>query len=387
MASLYGMTREGLRAWLAGRGEPPYRAEQIYHWLYRRRVESADAMTDLPKRLRELLARETALASLREVRRQVSARDGTTKFLFALSDGDAIETVIMRHDYGISVCVSTQVGCRMGCRFCASTLGGLVRHLEAGEIVEQLLYCQRHLDAEGARVSSVVLMGAGEPLDNYDASLAFVDIVTDPEGLRIGQRHITLSTVGLAPAIRRLADERRGITLAVSLHAADDETRSRMMPVNRAHNIASLLQACQYYYEKTGRRISFEYALIRGHNDSLEDARKLAGLLRFLPCHVNLIPVNYVPERNLVRTPAPQIQAFARELELLGLSATVRREMGSDIAAACGQLRAEHASRNGETAGRAARREAGAGTGVPVQPAGAFTDEVRGNTDEIRGQI
>ncbi len=342
------MTRQTLREWLERQGEPAYRAEQIFQWLYKKRVGSIAEMTNLSRNLRDLLAQEFAMGTLAVVRKQVSQKDGTTKFLFALHDGDTIETVIMRHDYGISVCVSTQVGCKMGCKFCASTLGGLIRNLHAGEIVEQLVYCQRLLDTAGERVSSVVLMGSGEPLDNYDAAMGFVDIVTDAGGLMIGQRHITVSTVGLIPAIRRLADERRGVTLAVSLHAADDETRSRMMPVNKAYNIATLMEACQYYFRVTGRRISFEYALINGHNDSLDDARRLAELLRPIPCHVNLIPVNYVPERNLVRTPARQIQAFADELGKLGQTATVRREMGADIAAACGQLRAEH---SGERSG------------------------------------
>lgn len=340
--SIYGFTRAALTDWLRERGEPAYRATQIYRWVYKRRVQSFADMTDLSVSLREQLESETSLLSMIEIRRQVSAIDGTMKFLFSLWDGATIETVIMRHDYGISVCVSTQVGCHMGCRFCASTLGGLVRSLDAGEIVEQLLYCQRLLDLKGERVSSVVLMGSGEPLENYDASLAFVDIVTDPEGLMIGQRHITLSTVGLVPAIYRLADERRGITLAVSLHAATDASRGEMMPINRAYDIASLLDACHYYYDQTGRRLTFEYALIRDHNDSLEDATKLAALLGDLPCHVNLIPVNYVPERDLERTPEWQIGAFVAELRRLGMSVTVRREMGGDIAAACGQLRAEH---------------------------------------------
>ncbi len=348
MQWLYGMTRQALRRWLAQRGEPEYRADQIYDWLYKKRAGSVEEMTNLSQKLRTLLAEQFVFGTLKVIRRQVSQKDGTTKFLFELYDGDTIETVIMRHDYGISVCVSTQVGCKMGCKFCASTLGGLIRNLHAGEIVEQLMHCQRLLDQEGARVASVVLMGSGEPLENYDAAMDFVDIVTDSAGLMIGQRHITISTVGLVPAILRLADERRGLTLAVSLHAADDETRSRMMPVNKAYNIARLLEACQYYYKVTGRRISFEYALIHGHNDSVEDARKLAELLRPLPCHVNLIPVNYVPERNLVRTPNGQIQAFVDELCRLGQSATVRREMGGDIAAACGQLRAEH---SGERSG------------------------------------
>lgn len=341
--SLYDMTLPELEQWLVSQGEARYRAKQVFHWLYERRAASVDEMTDLPLRLRDRLHTSSNMLTLREVTRQVSAVDGTVKFLFALHDGTTIETVIMRHDYGVSVCVSSQVGCKMGCKFCASTLGGLIRHLSAGEIVQQLLVCQRLLDPGGERVSSVVLMGAGEPLENYEAVMRFIDTITDPDGLQIGQRHITLSTVGLVPAIYRLADERRGITLAVSLHAADDETRSKMMPVNKAYDIASLLKACHYYYDQTGRRLSFEYALIRDHNDSLQDARKLADLLESLPCHVNLIPINYVPERNLSRTPREQIKAFVTELQRLGVNATIRREMGSDIAAACGQLRAEHA--------------------------------------------
>lgn len=341
--SLYGMTLAQMEQWLTDSlGQPKYRALQIFHWLYKRRVTEFAAMTDLPERLRDQLATMAKFSTLQEVTRQVSKLDGTVKFLFSLADGVTIETVIMRHDYGISVCVSTQVGCKMGCKFCASTLGGLIRHLTPGEIVEQLLTAQRLLDIEDQRVSSVVLMGSGEPLENYDASMKFIDIITDPEGLKIGQRHVTVSTVGMVPAIYKLADEMRGITLAVSLHAADDETRSRMMPINKAYDIASLLEACHYYYDRTGRRISFEYALIADHNDSLEDARKLAQLLSDLACHVNLIPINYVPERNLQRTSVSKIRAFADELNSLGVPATVRREMGSDIAAACGQLRAEH---------------------------------------------
>ncbi len=341
--SLYDMTLPELEQWLVSQGEAKYRAKQVFHWLYKRRAADVDDMTDLPRILRDRLRATATMMTLREVAQQVSTEDGTVKFLFALYDGSTIETVIMRHDYGISVCVSSQVGCKMGCKFCASTLGGLIRHLSAGEIMQQLLACQRLLDQRGERVSSVVLMGSGEPLENYEAVTRFIDTVTDPDGLQIGQRHITVSTVGLVPAIYRLADERRGITLAVSLHAADDETRSKMMPVNKAYDIASLLKACHYYYDRTGRRLSFEYALIRGHNDSLQDARKLADLLESLPCHVNLIPVNYVPERNLSRTPREQIKAFVTELQRLGVNATVRREMGADIAAACGQLRAEHA--------------------------------------------
>ncbi len=341
--SLYSYRLRELVDLFADWGEPKYRAQQVFAWLYKRRVSDYDEMTNLPQALRDRLRANTTLTSLREVTRQVSELDGTTKFLFALSDGATIETVIMPHDYGNSVCVSTQVGCKMGCKFCASTLGGLVRNLEAGEIVAQVIHCQRLLDQKGERVASVVLMGSGEPLDNYEAATALIDIVTAPDGLQIGQRHITLSTVGIVPAIYRLADERRGITLAVSLHAASDEVRSRLMPINKAYDMNGLLEACHYYYNQTGRRITFEYALIKDHNDQLDDARQLARLIAALPCHVNVIPVNYVPERGLKRTRNEQIQAFVRELLRLGVNATVRREMGGDISAACGQLRAEHA--------------------------------------------
>jgi 23S rRNA (adenine2503-C2)-methyltransferase len=341
--SLYGYKLDELTSFLAVRGEPKYRAKQLFEWIYKRRITDFDALTNVSKSLRDALQEAFTLVSLQEVTRQVSSLDGTTKFLFALHDGATIETVIMPHDYGNSVCVSTQVGCKMGCKFCASTLGGLARNLTTGEIVEQVVHCQRLLDAKGERVSSVVLMGSGEPLDNYEAVTAFIDIITDPDGLQIGQRHITLSTVGIVPGIYRLADERRGITLAVSLHASDDEMRTRMMPVNKAYDIASLLEACHYYYNQTGRRITFEYALIKDHNDDKTAARKLADLIVSLPCHVNVIPINYVQERGLERTANVQIQAFMRELQRLGVNATARREMGGDISAACGQLRAEHA--------------------------------------------
>ncbi|GMA49112.1 putative dual-specificity RNA methyltransferase RlmN [Alicyclobacillus contaminans] len=343
MTHLYNMTLAEMEQWLADMGEPKYRAKQIFQWLYQHRVTSFDEMTNLPKALRERLSAEAKLGTAREITRQVSRVDGTVKFLLGWTDDVTVETVLMRHDYGNSVCVSTQVGCKMGCTFCASTLGGMIRQMTAGEMVEQLLYSQRLLDESGERVSSIVLMGSGEPMDNYDAAMKFIDIVNDPNGLNIGQRHITISTVGLVPGIRRLADDGRPITLAVSLHAATDEQRSAMMPVNKAYPIAKLLEACHYYHEKTGKRISFEYALIGGKNDSLEDARRLAELLRDLPSHVNLIPVNYVPERNYQRTPKEEIQAFLTELRNLGVNATVRREMGHDISAACGQLRAEHA--------------------------------------------
>ncbi|WDL97413.1 23S rRNA (adenine(2503)-C(2))-methyltransferase RlmN [Alicyclobacillus sp. ALC3] len=345
MRHLYDLRKSELVAWLKERGEPSYRALQLFGWLYQKRVQSFDEMTNLPKKLRQELETEGQTATSEAVLRQVSKIDGTVKFLLRWSDAVTVETVLMRHDYGNSVCVSTQVGCKMGCTFCASTLGGMIRQMTAGEMVEQLLYSQRLLDETNERVSSVVLMGSGEPMDNYDEAMKFIDIINDPSGLNIGQRHITISTVGMVPGIIRLADDGRPITLAVSLHAANDQLRSSMMPVNKAYPLAKLMDACHYYCQKTGRRISFEYALVGGKNDSLDDARELAALIADLPSHVNLIPVNYVPERNYTRTPVEQIDAFAAELRRLGVNATIRREMGHDISAACGQLRAEHAGR------------------------------------------
>lgn len=343
MRHLYNMRLSELEQWLAEMGEPKFRATQVFEWLYQKRVRSIAEMTNLSKTLREKLADESNFMVSHEVLQQVSKVDGTVKFLLDWPDRVTVETVLMRHDYGNSVCVSTQVGCKMGCTFCASTLGGMIRQMTAGEMVEQLLHSQLLLDKTAERVSSIVLMGSGEPMDNYDESMKFIDIINDPNGLNIGQRHITISTVGLVPGIMRLADDNRPITLAVSLHAANDELRSSMMPVNKAYPLAKLMEACRYYVEKTGRRISFEYALVGGKNDSLDDARQLARLLQGMASHVNLIPVNYVPERNYRRTPKDQIQAFLQELRELGVNATIRREMGHDISAACGQLRAEHA--------------------------------------------
>jgi len=340
---LYNMRLSELEQWFQEMGEPKFRAKQVFEWLYQKRVRSISEMTNLPKALREKLAEESNFMVSHEVLKQVSKVDGTVKFLLDWPDRVTVETVLMRHDYGNSVCVSTQVGCKMGCTFCASTLGGMIRQMTAGEMIEQLLHSQLLLDKTQERVSSLVLMGSGEPMDNYDESMKFIDIVIDPNGLNIGQRHITISTVGLAPGIIRLADDNRPITLAVSLHAANDELRSSMMPINKAYPLAKLMEACRYYVEKTGRRISFEYALVGGKNDSLEDAHQLARLLQGMSCHVNLIPVNYVPERNYRRTPKDQIQAFLQELRELGVNATMRREMGHDISAACGQLRAEQA--------------------------------------------
>jgi 23S rRNA (adenine2503-C2)-methyltransferase len=272
---------------------------------------------------------------------QVS-RDGTVKFLFGLHDGHAIETVIMRHNYGISVCVTTQVGCRVGCTFCASTLGGLKRNLSAGEIVAQVVMAQKYLDPSSERVKSVVVMGSGEPFENYEPTMKFIRIINDEHGLHIGQRHITVSTSGVVPNIYRFADENWQVGLAISLHAPNTELRSKLMPINRRYPLAELLDACWYYLEKTGRRLTFEYALIGGKNDHTEHAHELGKLLKGMNCLVNLIPVNYVPERNYTRTPRKQIFEFKRILDTYHVNTTIRREHGHDIDAACGQLRAKH---------------------------------------------
>lgn len=329
------MTREELEALLAGWGEAKFRAGQIFEWLHGKRAESFDGMTNLPLSLREKLSGSCYINRL-EVRRVQEASDRTMKFLFRLWDGNTIESVLMAHDYGNSLCISSQVGCRMGCGFCASTIGGKVRNLAPSEMLGQIDGAQR---LSGRRVDSVVLMGIGEPLDNYDAVLRFLTLVRDPKGLGLSHRHISLSTCGLCDEIDRLADEKLQITLSVSLHAADDETRSRIMPVNRAYPIERLMRSCRRYFEITGRRISYEYALIDGVNDTLPAAGRLAALLRGQNCHVNLIPVNPVAETPYRRGSRKAAEAFRDELSRLGITATIRREMGGGIDAACGQLR------------------------------------------------
>lgn len=339
---LYSFTLSMLKEWMEKNGEKAFRAGQVFDWLYVKRVDSFDEMSNLSKGLREKLASSFSLDVLKEITRQEST-DGTIKFLFSLHDGHAIETVIMRHDYGNSVCVTTQVGCRIGCTFCASTLGGLKRDLEAGEIVMQVLAAQKALDAEQQRASHVVVMGIGEPFENYDALLAFLRIINEEKGLNIGQRHITVSTSGIVPSIYRFADEKLQINLAISLHAPNTEIRTRLMPVNRRYPMDELMDACRYYINTTGRRLTFEYGLFGSVNDRPEHAEELAALLKGMMCHVNLIPVNYVPERNYVRTSRNDIFNFKRILDAKGINVTIRREHGSDIAAACGQLRAQHA--------------------------------------------
>ncbi len=317
-------------------GEPSFRAKQIFEWLYRG-VDSFDEMSNLSKSLRERLDAAYIAGNLKIEQKFVSRIDETRRYLLKLEDGNYIESVLMKYHHGYTICVSSQVGCAMGCRFCASTRNGKARNLSAGEIIGQVMTVQKDL---GERISNIVMMGIGEPLDNYDEVLKFLEIVNHPSGLNIGHRHITLSTCGLVPKIKDLADRQLQITLSVSLHAADDETRSEIMPVNRRYSISQLMEACRYYIKKTNRRISFEYTLISGVNDNSAEAEKLLKLLHGMLCHVNLIPVNPVKETGFKQGSRAKIEEFQRILESGGISATIRREMGADISAACGQLRA-----------------------------------------------
>ncbi|HBT73572.1 MAG TPA: 23S rRNA (adenine(2503)-C(2))-methyltransferase RlmN [Lysinibacillus sp.] len=341
--SIYSLQPYQLEEWLTENGEKPFRATQIFDWLYNKRVKTFEEMSNLSKGLRDKLTANFALTTLSTIIKQES-KDGTIKFLFQLQDGYSIETVLMRHEYGNSVCVTTQVGCRIGCTFCASTLGGLKRHLLAGEIVEQVVKVQQTLDEVGERVSHIVIMGIGEPFDNYDAMMNFLKVINHEKGLNIGARHITVSTSGIVPKIYQFADEQLQINFAVSLHAPNQEARQKLMPIARAYKLDELMEAVRYYTKKTGRRVSFEYGLMSGENDSVEIAEELSALIKGIKCHVNLIPVNYVPERDYVRTSRSQIFAFEKTLKKNGINVTIRREQGSDIAAACGQLRAQERS-------------------------------------------
>ena len=337
MKDIKSMTREELSAELSALGEPAFRAKQVFSWLHR--GASFDEMTNLPKTLRSRLAEEFELHRPEIARRQVSAKDGTVKYLWRLRDGCCVESVLMRYHHGNTVCISSEVGCAMGCAFCASTRGGLVRRLLPSEMLDQVLYTQ--LDS-GLAVSNIVLMGIGEPLDNFDNVRRFLTLVNDPEGMNIGMRHISLSTCGLVEGIDRLAEENLQLTLSVSLHAPDDALRSRLMPVNRRYDVETLLDACRRYFETTGRRISFEYAMIDGQNDTPEMAALLIRRLRGLPAHVNLIPLNRIEESPLQPSTRQAVLAFQQALEAAGITATVRRTLGSDIDASCGQLRKKY---------------------------------------------
>ena len=336
MTDLKSMTPEELTVYFRQLGQPQFRAKQVFRWLHQG-VESFDEMTDLPKVLRETLGETCVLTVPAAERKQVSKEDGTVKYLWRLSDGNCIETVLMRYKHGNTVCVSSQVGCNMGCVFCASTLGGKVRDLTPAEILDQVIFTQKD---SGQTVSNIVLMGIGEPLDNFDNVLRFLTLVNHPDGMNIGMRHISLSTCGLIKKIDKLASLGLQLTLSVSLHAPDDETRSKLMPVNRGVGVDALIDACRRYFETTGRRISYEYAMIDGVNDSDAQADRLAELLRGQPGHVNLIPLNDVADSPL--RPSRRVQLFQQRLEGRGVTATVRRRLGYDIDASCGQLRRKH---------------------------------------------
>lgn len=338
---------------LAALGEPKFRAEQVFSWLHRG-VRDFDEMTNLPKSLREKLRERFALYSPKVLKKQVSQLDGTIKYLWELRDGNAVETVVMQYKHGNTVCVSSQVGCRQGCAFCASTIGGLVRNLEPSEILDEVLFSQ--LDS-GREISNIVLMGIGEPLDNFDNVMRFLGLVNHPKGLNIGMRHISLSTCGLIERFEDLAERDLQLTLSVSLHAPDDETRSKIMPANRGRGVEALMEACRKYYDKTGRRISFEYAMIDGVNDTEKHARLLAKEAKSVAAHVNLIPLNHVEERQFRPSTAGHMKAFIRILEESGVNVTVRRRLGSDVDASCGQLRRKMQKSSAGSAEETAREE------------------------------
>ncbi len=320
-------------------GEPAFRAKQLYEWLHVKQARGYDDMTNIPKSLKEKLARDFSFTSLEVVEVQESHIDETKKFLFALSDGNIIESVFMKYRFGVSVCISSQVGCRMGCKFCASTLDGVVRNLLPSEMLDQIYSIARYT---GEKIGRVVVMGSGEPLDNYDNLLRFIKLLTDENGMNLGQRNLTVSTCGIVPNILRLADERLSINLALSLHASNDEKRKELMPIANKYSISEVLDACKVYFEKTGRQLTFEYSLVAGVNDTEEDSKELSALLSGLNAVVNLIPVNPIKERDFKPTDRTGAVAFKNKLEKSRINVTIRREMGRDIDGACGQLRRRH---------------------------------------------
>ncbi|MBR4278303.1 MAG: 23S rRNA (adenine(2503)-C(2))-methyltransferase RlmN [Lachnospiraceae bacterium] len=333
---LRSLSYEELKDSLAEMGEKPFRANQIYEWLHKKHIQSIDEMTNISLALRNKLSEKYDFGRFEIVRMQESKIDGTRKYLFALGDGNMIESVLMRYHHGNSVCISSQVGCRMGCAFCASTLDGLVRSLTPGEMLGQIYAISSDI---GERISNVVVMGSGEPMDNFDNIVKFIGMLTDERGLNISQRNLTVSTCGLVDRIRQLADMQFQLTLAISLHATTDESRRQLMPIANRYSIKEITDACAYYFEKTGRRITFEYSLVGGVNDSEEEAERLSKIAKPLHAHINLIPVNPIKERDFVPSKDRNIKAFQNKLEKNGINVTIRREMGRDIDGACGQLR------------------------------------------------
>lgn len=330
------LTLSELKKEMENIGEKAFRGKQMYEWMHVKLARDFEEMTNLSKDFREKCKELYSYTALQAVQVQESKIDGTKKFLFALEDGNVVESVWMKYKHGNSVCISSQVGCRMGCRFCASTLDGLERNLTASEMLDQIYSITR---LTGERVSNVVVMGTGEPMDNYDNLLDFLRILTDENGLNISQRNVTVSTCGIVPGMRRLAEEKLQITLALSLHSTTDEKRRKLMPIANKYSIGELMDACRYYFEQTGRRITFEYSLVGGVNDTDEDAEELIALAKPLCCHINLIPVNPIKERDYVQSDAGRIQHFKNKLEKNKINVTIRREMGRDIDGACGQLR------------------------------------------------
>ena len=341
MKDIKSMLPEEIEAELKAMGQPKFRAGQIFDWLTKG-VKSFDEMTNLSKDLRAKLSENFYISNLECLKKQVSREDGTIKYLWQLPDGNAVETVVMRYKHGNTVCISTQVGCRQGCAFCASTIGGLIRNLEPSEMLNEVLYSQME---SGVPITGIVLMGIGEPLDNFDNVMRFLTLVNHPKGMNIGMRHISLSTCGLIEKFDKLAEHNLQLTLAVSLHAPDDETRGKIMPANRGRGVAALIDACEAYYKKTGRRITFEYAMIDGVNDTPEHAKLLAKHCRKVSAHVNLIPLNHVEESKYGPSKPENMKAFIKILRDAGINATVRRKLGGDIDASCGQLRKKLANK------------------------------------------
>lgn len=339
MTDIKSLTLKELYSEMEKIGEKPFRAKQIYEWIHVKTVRSYDEMSNISKALQSKLMLDYKLETLEIVKVLESKLDGTKKFLFRLSDGNVIESVFMRYHHGNSVCISSQVGCKMGCKFCASTLDGCIRNLKASEMLDQIYAISSYV---GERISNIVVMGSGEPLDNYEELLRFVKLISDENGLNISQRNITVSTCGLVDKINELAKEKLSITLAISLHASNDEKRKEIMPIAKKYSIGEIMEACRNYFDITGRRISFEYSLIAGVNDDDQSAKELAQLLKGMNAHINLIPVNPIKERDFTRPDRKAVETFLKKLTALGVNATIRREMGSDINGACGQLRRSH---------------------------------------------